>query len=196
MQKQIRRMYDFLIRLAGHKHAVWALAGVSFAESSFFPLPPDIMLIPMCVTNRQKAFWYATVCTAFSVIGGLLGYAIGYYFYQSWGQQIIHFYGMTDKFHALQLKYDEYGGWILFLKGMTPIPYKILTILSGVMHLAIPVFIVASIAGRAVRFYLVAGLLWKFGAPIQEFIEKRLMWVTFLFLILLIGGFVALKYIL
>jgi membrane protein YqaA with SNARE-associated domain len=154
------------------------------------------MLIPMCITDRRKAFRYAAVCTLFSVAGGLLGYAIGYYFYRTWGHDIIHFYGMDDKFDALKLKYDAWGGWILFLKGMTPVPYKILTILSGVMHLAIPTFIIASICGRAVRFYLVAGLLWKFGAPIQLFIEKYLVWVTFLFVLLLIGGFLALKYIL
>lgn len=195
MQKFLRRIYDVMLGMAGHKHAVWALAGVSFAESSFFPIPPDIMLIPMCIKERGKAFFYATICTASSVIGGLLGYAIGYYFFETWGHEIIKFYGMADKFDALQAKYDTYGGWIIFLKGMTPIPYKILTILSGVMHLAIPVFIVSSICGRAVRFYLVAGLLWKFGAPIQIFIEKYLVWVTFLFLILLIGGFLALKYI-
>jgi membrane protein YqaA with SNARE-associated domain len=194
--KLLRRLYDWTLRIAAHKHAAWGLAGVSFIESSVFPIPPDALLIPMCIANRRKSFHYATICTVSSVIGGLLGYAIGYYFYDQFGKHIIEIYGLTQKFGALQEKYTEWGGWIIFAKGLTPFPYKIVTILSGVMHLNLSTFIIASIFGRAVRFYLVAGLLWKFGAPIQQFIEKRLALVTGLFLVLLIGGFIGLRYLL
>lgn len=196
MTKLIRSLYDWTLRLAGHKHAAWWLAVVSFVESSVFPIPPDVVLIPMCIADRNKAFRYATICTASSVVGGMLGYFIGYSLYEAVGRHIVEFYGMAEKFMALQEKYAVWGGWIIFAKGMTPIPYKILTILSGVLHLALPVFILASVCSRAIRFYLVAGLLWKFGAPIQEFIEKRLMLVTLAFLVLLIGGFMSLKYLL
>jgi len=196
MKKLIRRMYDWTLRLAAHRQATWALAGVSFIESSLFPIPPDVMLIPMCIANRKKSLWYATVCTISSVLGGLLGYAIGYFLYDSLGREIIELYGMADKFVELQARYAEWGGWIIFAKGLTPFPYKIITILSGVLHLSLPVFIVASIFARAIRFYLVAGLLWKFGEPVKAFIEKHLTGLTFIFLLLLIGGFVAIKYIL
>lgn len=195
MMKLIRKIYDWTIRLSETKQAVWALAAVAFAESSFFPLPPDLLLIPMCVAERRRSFFYAAVCTVASVIGGLFGYWIGYALYETWGQRIINFYGMGDKFTALQTSFQLYGGWIILAKGMTPIPFKILTILSGVMHLALPVFIISSIGARAMRFFIVAGLLWKFGAPVRNFIEKYLGWVLLAFLILLIGGFAALKYL-
>jgi len=195
MMKYIRKMYDLALRLSAHRHAVWALAGVSFIESSVFPIPPDVMLIPMCIAERRKAFFYAGVCTLASVAGGLLGYAIGYWLYEALGEKIIAFYGMASRFADMQQKYSEYGGWIIFAKGLTPIPFKIITILSGVLKLSLAVFIPACIASRALRFFLVAALIWKFGAPIQVFIEKYLGWVCFGFLLLLIGGFVALKYI-
>lgn len=192
----IRRLYDWTLHIAGHRHATLGLAGVSFAESSFFPLPPDIILIPMCVARRDKAFYYAFVCTVSSVIGGFAGYAIGYFLFETIGQAILEFYGATDSFAALKHTYDVWGGWIIVAKGMTPIPYKILTILSGALHQNLLIFGVASIAARSMRFFLVAALIWKFGAPIQEFIEKRLMLMTTLFLVLLIGGFVVIEYLL
>ncbi len=130
------------------------------------------------------------------MLGGLLGYAIGYFLYETVGRHIIDFYGLTDKFASLQAKYDAYGGWIIFAKGLTPFPYKIITIFSGVMHMALPVFIVSSVFGRAIRFYLVAALLWKYGEPVKAFIEKYLTLVTMGFHLLLIGGFAAIQYIL
>ncbi|HYD18701.1 MAG TPA: YqaA family protein [Patescibacteria group bacterium] len=193
--KPLRKLYDFMLRLSGSRHATPALAAVSFIESSVFPIPPDVMLIPMCIARRDRAFYYAAVCTVASVVGGLLGYAIGYFLFETLGQRILDFYHITGKFTEMQAKYNDYGGWIIFAKGLTPFPYKILTILSGVMHMALPVFIVSSVACRALRFFLVAGLLWKFGAPIQLFIEKYLGWVTLAFLLVLIGGFVAIAYI-
>lgn len=195
MMKYIRRMYDWTLALSAHRHAGWALGGVSFVESSVFPIPPDVMLIPMCIADRKKSFRYATICTISSVFGGFLGYAIGYFLYETIGQQIVEFYGAADKVAELQVKYDEWGGWIILAKGMTPFPYKILTILSGVLHMNLAVFAAASVAARAMRFYLVAALIWKFGAPIQAFVEKYLGWCTLVFLILLIGGFVSLKYV-
>jgi membrane protein YqaA with SNARE-associated domain len=195
MKKLIENIYARTLKIAAHKNATWGLAAVSFIESSFFPIPPDVILIPMCIANRSRAFFYAAVCTLASVIGGLVGYAIGYFLFETIGQVIVDFYGMNDKFGALQAKYDEWGGWIIFAKGLTPFPYKIITILSGVLHLSLIVFIVSSVFSRAIRFFLVAALLWKYGAPVQAFIEKRLMLVTVLFLLLLIGGFVSLKYI-
>ncbi|MDI1226727.1 MAG: DedA family protein [bacterium] len=195
MMKQIRNLYNWMLRLSGSKHATPALATVSFIESSVFPIPPDVMLIPMCIARRDKAFFYATVCTIASVIGGMFGYAIGYFLFETLGQRILEIYGAADKFSDMQRRYDEYGGWIILAKGLTPFPFKILTILSGVMKMNLQIFIVSSIAARAMRFYLVAGLLWKFGAPIQAFIEKYLGWVTLGFLAILIGGFVAVAYI-
>ena len=192
----IRSAYDWTLGLSGHRRAVWALAGVSFIESSVFPIPPDVMLIPMCLSRRDRAWFYAMVATLSSVAGGLLGYAIGYFLYETLGQQIISFYGAEAGFDALRHKYAEYGGLIIFAKGLTPFPYKVITILSGVLHLSLPVFIVASIFSRAIRFFLVAGLIWKYGAPIKVFIEKYLTLLCFLFLILLIAGFAALKYLL
>jgi membrane protein YqaA with SNARE-associated domain len=193
--QQIRNLYNWTLRLSGSKHATPALATVSFIESSVFPIPPDVMLIPMCIARRDKAFFYATVCTAASVIGGLFGYAIGYFLFETLGQRILDIYGAADKFSDMQRRYDEYGGWIILAKGLTPFPFKVLTILSGVMKMNLHIFVLSSVAARAMRFYLVAGLLWKFGAPIQAFIEKYLGWVTLAFLVVLIGGFVAIAYI-
>ncbi len=193
--KIIRTMYDWTLRISAHRHATWGLAGVSFAESSFFPIPPDVVLIPMCIADRQKAFFYATICTISSVLGGLFGYAIGYFLFDTIGQKIIDFYHYQDAFDNLKQKYAEWGMWLIIGKGLTPIPYKIVTITSGVLKFSIPVFIFSSIIARSIRFYLVAWLIWKFGSPIQYFIEKYLTPLAFLFLILLIGGFVVLKYI-
>jgi membrane protein YqaA with SNARE-associated domain len=195
MMKLIRKMYDWTLRLAETKYATWALAGVSFTESSFFPIPPDLLLIPMCIAERRKSFFYATVCTVASVIGGLAGYAIGYYFFETWGEKILNFYGMSKGFDEMKTHFDEYGGWIILAKGATPIPFKLMTILSGVMHLALPVFIISSIGARAFRFFVVAGLLWWKGEPIRHFIEKYLGWLLLAVLVLLIGGFVAFKYV-
>lgn len=195
LMKLIRKMYDWTIRLSETKQATWALAAIAFIESSVFPIPPDLLLIPMCIAERKKSFFYATICTVSSVLGGLAGYAIGYYAFETWGHKILDFYGLLKGFDDMKVRYDEYGGWIILAKGMTPIPFKILTILSGVLHLDLHVFILSSIGARAMRFYLVAGLLWKYGEPVRHFIEKHLGWVTLGFLILLIGGFVAIKYI-
>jgi membrane protein YqaA with SNARE-associated domain len=191
----LRGLYDWTMRMAASKQAPWALAVVSFAESSFFPIPPDIMLIPMVLSDRQKAWWYATVATVASVLGGILGYAIGYYLYDAVGLPILKFYGREHALDSFMTFVKDYGVPAVIIKGMTPIPYKVVTIAAGVGKMNLLAFIGASIIARAMRFYLVAGLLYFFGEPIRAFIEKRLGMVMAAFLVLLIGGFVAVKYI-
>jgi len=191
----IRGLYDWMMRLAGSRHAVPALAAVSFVESSFFPIPPDVMLVPMVLVRRDKAFTYAAVATIASVIGGLFGYAIGHYAFEAIGRPVLEFYGKTEAFERLRQLFAEYGVWILIIKGMTPIPYKILTIAAGVASMPLLPFVLASIVARAMRFFLVAGLLYFFGEPVREFIEKRLALVTTGFVVALVGGFVALRYV-
>ena len=181
---------------ARHPKAVWWLAGVSFAESSFFPIPPDVMLVPMVLADRKSAWRIAGVCLIASVLGGLLGYYIGFALLETVGQWIISLYGMQEGLESFRDWYTEWGLWVILIKGATPIPYKIVTIASGMASFSLPVFIVASVITRGVRFYLVAGLLYWFGEPIRAFIERRLTLVTTLFVIALVGGFVAVKYIL
>lgn len=191
----LRAAYDWTLRLAAHKRAEWALATVSFIESSVFPIPPDVLLAPMVLADRRRAWRLATIATISSVIGGFLGYAIGYFLFETVGKPILEFYHVMDKYDALKESFDEWGAWIIIAKGMTPIPYKFLTITSGALHFDLFTFTVASMLSRGVRFFLVAGLLWAFGPPIRAFVEKRLALVTTLCLVLLIGGFVAIKYL-
>ena len=190
----IRRLYDWVIRLAQHRHAIPAMGAVSFMESSFFPIPPDVMLVPMVLANRDKAFRIALVCTVCSVLGGLLGYAIGYYFFETIGEWVVKTYGLQSGLAAFRSGFEEYGIWIILIKGLTPIPYKLVTIASGAAHFDLFTFVWASIVTRGARFFLVAALLWRFGEPIRAFIEERLTLLTWLFLIALIGGFVAFRY--
>jgi membrane protein YqaA with SNARE-associated domain len=192
----LRRLYDWMMRLAANDKAPHALFGISFVESSIFPIPPDVMLIPMVLANRAKAWTYATVCTVGSVIGGVAGYAIGYYLFELIGEPIVRLYGYGQKFQDTADLFNAWGVWILIAKGWTPFPYKVLTIAAGLFKMGIVPFILASIVARAMRFYLVAGLLFWFGPPIREFIERRLSLVTTLFLVLLVGGFVAIRYVL
>ncbi len=191
----MRRIYDWMMEKARSERAPHALFWVSFIESSFFPIPPDVMLIPMVIANRLKAWWYATVATVGSVIGGVFGYLIGYFFFEQIGQPILEFYGKAESFGEFTSWFNEWGVWILIIKGMTPFPYKVLTITAGVTHMPLIEFMLASVIARAMRFYLVAGLLYFFGEPIREFIEKRLTLVTTVFVVLLVLGFVAIKYL-
>jgi membrane protein YqaA with SNARE-associated domain len=172
------------------------LAAVSFVESSFFPIPPDVMLIPMILAQPRRAFWIALVCTLASVAGGFLGYAIGYWVLEGVGRPVLEFYGQTRNLEAFQATFQEYGWWIIVIKGATPIPYKLITIASGAAHFPLLSFTVASIISRGMRFFLVAALLWKFGPPIRAFVEERLTLVTTAFVVLLVGGFVAAKFLL
>jgi membrane protein YqaA with SNARE-associated domain len=190
-----RKLYDWMMRLAGHRRALPALAAISFAESSFFPIPPDVMLVPMVLAQRSKAFLIAGVCTVASVVGGLFGYAIGYFLFETIGAWVIQLYNLEGAMDTFRNEFAQYGTWIILVKGLTPIPYKLVTIASGVAHFDLFTFIWASILTRGVRFFVVAGLLWKFGDPIRNFIEKRLEILTWGFLAALIGGFVAVKYV-
>lgn len=192
----LRRLYDWTMGLAGHRHALWALAAISFIESSVFPIPPDIILIPMVLAAPTRAWRIAAVCTVASVLGGLAGYGIGYGLYEEIGKPVLQMYGYGAKFATFQAKYNEWGAWAVFIAGTTPFPYKVITILSGVTALDPVVFTVSSIAARGLRFFLVAALLWKFGAPIREFIERRLGLLFVVFCVLLVGGFVGLKLLL
>ncbi len=192
----VRKLYDWMMRLAGHRLALWWMAGVSFVESSVFPIPPDVMLIPMILARPSRAFLIATVCTVASVVGGFLGYAIGYWLLEAIGRPVLAFYGQMQNFEAFQAMFREYGWWIIVIKGMTPIPYKLITIASGAASFPLASFAVASVISRGMRFFLVAALLWKFGPPIRAFVEERLTLVTTAFVVLLVGGFVAVRYLL
>ena len=192
----LHRLYDWTLGLAAHKHAILALALISLVESSVFPIPPDILLIPMVLAARDRAWIIAGVCMVASVIGGVFGYGIGFFLFEQIGKPVLEVYRYSSKFAEFQETYNEWGAWAVFFAGVTPFPYKVITILSGVTGLSLPVFIVASMLARGLRFFIVAALLWKFGEPIKAFIERRLGLLFVLFFILLIGGFVVVKYLL
>ena len=186
----LRRIYDWCIAAADKPYALWLMAAVSFAESSFFPVPPDIMLIPMALARPQRAWVYAGVCTVASVAGGVLGYAIGSLLYDSVGQWLIGLYGYGDKVDAFRASYAHYGAWIILLKGLTPIPYKIVTITSGFAGYNIWLFILLSVITRGARFFIAAVLLNRYGETIRHHIEKRLgLWVG-LGAAVLVAGFI------
>ena len=184
-----RALYDWTLRMASHRHAIRWMAIISFCESSFFPIPPDAMVVPMVLARREQAYLIATVCTISSVLGGILGYAIGMFLYDSVGQWLIRVYGMAEGIEGFRETYREWGGWIILIKGFTPIPFKLVTIASGIAAFSFPIFVAASIVTRGARFFLIAWLLKRYGAPMQEFIERRLTLVGWTFLILLVGGF-------
>ncbi len=193
--RMLRKLYDWTISLAESRHALWALAFVAFIESSVFPIPPDILLIPMVIAAPRRAWLIAGVATVASVLGGLFGYYIGWGLFESVGRPVLELYGKDKYFEEFAVRYNEWGAWAVLIAGVTPFPYKVITILSGTTGLNLGVFIVASIIARGLRFFLVAALLWKFGAPIRTFIEKRLGLMFTLFVVLLVGGFAALNYL-
>lgn len=195
MLTPLRRLYDWTMAKAAHPHAVWWLAVVSFAESSFFPIPPDVMLIPMVIARPNRAFFYAAVCLGASVAGGLGGYAIGYFLFETLGEPLVALYASPGALEAVREQYHEYGWWIVLGGGLTPVPYKIITVASGALGLDPLAFTGASIVGRGLRFFAVAALLWKFGPPIRSLIEERFGLMTTLFFVLLVGGFIALKFL-
>ncbi len=192
--KWIRKLYDWVIHWAETPYAVPALVVLAFAESSFFPIPPDFLLIPVCLGCRSKSFRYALYATVASVIGGILGYYIGHVFYETVGIKIIHFYHAEDLFKSLCARFNEYGFLAIVVPALTPIPYKIFTISAGMAKVSMPTFLIASIVGRGIRFFAVAGLLWFFGRPIKAFIDKYFNLLSFVAVILLIGGFILVKY--
>jgi len=191
----LRRLYDWTMRLAEHRHAMWWLAFVTFIESSVFPIPPDILMIPMILARPSRAWLIASVALTASVIGGLLGYAIGALAFAELGQPILESLGKGDAVAAFNERFNDVGFWAVLVAGMTPFPYKVITIMSGWTGMPLLTFIVTSILARGLRFYIVAFLLWKFGAPIRDFIERRLGLMFILFCALLIGGFYVVKFL-
>ncbi len=191
----IRRLYNWTMSLAATRNARMALAGVSFLESSIFPIPPDVLLIPMVLADRANWWKNALICTVASIMGALLGYAIGMFLYEAIGAPILALYGKEDSFAKVTQWYNTYGGWGVLFAAITPFPYKVLTIFSGATGLNLLTFIVVSIIGRSFRFFLVAYLLYRFGEPIRTFIEKYLGILFAIFMVLLIGGFYALKFV-
>ncbi|MEM7471101.1 MAG: YqaA family protein [Pseudomonadota bacterium] len=191
----IKRLYEWTMSLSAHHNALWALAFVSFIESSVFPIPPDLLMIPMIIARPNRAFVIAGVCLFASVLGGLLGYAIGALAFDWLGQPILEALGKTDRMAEFSERFNDLGFWAVLGAGITPFPYKVITIMSGWTGMPLGTFIATSILARGIRFFIIAGLLWKFGAPIQTFIEKRLGLVFTALLILLVGGFYAVRYL-
>ncbi len=192
----LKRLYEWTLEKAGHPKAERWLAGISFVESSFFPIPPDVMLLPMCLARPERALRYALICTIASVVGALLGYAIGYFLFETVGQAILDLYGLGEEFEGFASAFNEQGWLIVLLAGFTPLPFKVITIAAGATAMPLHVLIFAAIIARGARFFLVAILLWKFGEPMKAFIDKYFAILTVLAGILLIGGFIALRYIL
>ena len=193
--KIFRNLYNWTLDQSSKKYAPWFLAFISFVESSFFPIPPDIILIPMIIAKRTKAFLYAFVCTISSVFGGLFGYLIGYALFNSIGIILVNFYGMTEYIGNLNEYYNNYGIWFVLIAGFTPLPFKIITIASGLFQLNLIIFILCSLVARGGRFYLIAGLLYLFGEVIKKFIDRYFNFLTVLFFILLIGSILFLNYL-
>lgn len=191
----LRRLYDWTLEKAGHRYAERWLAFISFVESSVFPIPPDVLLAPMCLSRPERAWRYAFICTAASVAGALLGYAIGLFLFETVGQWVLSIYGLEEQFAEFRGSFNENGWIIVLLAGFTPLPFKVVTIASGATGLPIAILVLASIISRAGRFYLVAALLWKFGPPMKRLIDKHFGLFTAAFGILLVGGFLALKYL-
>lgn len=191
----LRTLYNWTISLAAHPHAMWYLGLISFIESAFFPIPPDVLLIPIMLAAPARAWLAATVCTVASILGGIAGYAIGYFVFETVGRPLIDFYGAAAQFAAFQHSFNDYGGWVVALFGFTPFPYKVITVASGVVQLDFLTFILASVISRGARFYLEAYLLLRYGPPIRDFIEKRLGLLTLIAFACLFGGFLAIEYL-
>ncbi|WP_084860430.1 YqaA family protein [Salibaculum halophilum] len=191
----IRRLYDWTMSMADHPRALWVLALVSFVESSVFPIPPDVLMIPMILAAPRRAWLVAGVCLVSSVLGGMLGYAIGAFAYDSVGRPILEALGKTESMAAFNQRFNDVGFWAVLVAGLTPFPYKVITIMSGWTAMPLGTFVVTSILARGLRFFIVAALLWKFGAPIRDFIERRLGLMFLLFCLVLIGGFYVVRYL-
>ena len=191
----LRRLYNRTIALADHPRALWLLALVAFVESSVFPIPPDVLIIPMIIARPNRAWLIATVALVASVIGGMLGYAIGAFAFEQIGQPILASLGKADAMAEFSTRFNDFGFWTVLTAGITPFPYKVITIMSGWTGMPLMTFMATSILARGLRFFIVAGLLWKYGAPIRDFIEKWLGLMTILFVALLFGGFYLMRYL-
>ena len=191
----LRRLYDWVLHWAATPYGTWALFLLAFAESSFFPIPPDVLLIAMCVARPQRSFKFALVCSLGSILGGCLGYLIGWQFMASVGSRIVDFYGLTDKVDYIETLYNTYDAWAVGIAGFTPIPYKVFTIAAGMFKINFTVFVLASMVSRSARFFLVGGLIYVFGPRIQSFIDRYFNLLAVTFTVLLVGSFVLIKYL-
>ena len=192
----LKRLYDVCMAWIAGPHGVWALFIIAFVESSIFPIPPDVFLIAMCIAAPSRAFFFASICAVGSVFGGVFGYGLGFWFMDSVGQQIIAWYGFDDKYLRVQELYRTYDAWAVGAAGFTPLPYKLFTITAGAFKLDLATFFTASAISRAARFFLVAAVIWKFGAPVKHYIDKYFNVLSVVFMVLLIGGFVLVKMLL
>lgn len=192
----LRRLYDVCMEWISGPYGVWVLFFIAFIESSFFPIPPDVFLIAMCVAIPALSFRYALVCSVGSVLGGALGYGLGFWFMDGVGMSIIDWYGLADKYQVVQQYFKEYDVWIVGTAGFTPVPYKLFTITAGFVHSNFLTFMVVSFLARSARFFLVAGLIWKFGPQIKKFIDKYFNLLSIAFVVLLVGGFLLIKVLL
>lgn len=191
----LRSLYDRVLALAASRHAPLWLGVIAFAESSFFPIPPDVLLVPMALSRPERAWWLATICTVASVVGGMFGYLIGYAFFDYVARPILDFYHYGAAFENFRSAFAANGVYIILLKGLLPIPFKIVTIASGLSAMNFPAFVAACVVTRGARFFLEAGLIRRFGEPVRSFIEERLALVTSLVAIGVVGGFLALRFI-
>ncbi|MCK5235457.1 MAG: DedA family protein [Deltaproteobacteria bacterium] len=192
----IKKIYDWVLSWADTKYALPALFLLAVAESSFFPIPPDVLLIALAISIPTKAFRYALIVSIGSVVGGVIGYALGFYFMETVGNSIIALYGFEDKFLRIQELYREYDAWAVAIAGFTPIPYKVFTITAGAFNIDFLVFLVASAVSRSLRFFILAILIYHYGAHIKSFIDRYFNVITIVFTVLLIGGFVLVKFML
>ena len=191
----LKRLYDWVVKWAQTPYGAWALFALAFAESSFFPVPPDPLLIALAIARPRGALKFALVCSLGSVLGGCIGYLIGWQFMTAIGDRIVALYGLTDKVAQIKMLYNQYDAWAVGIAGFTPIPYKVFTISAGAFHINFGVFVIASAVSRSARFFLVGGLIRIFGAKIQPFIEKYFNILAVVFIILLVASFVLLKYL-
>ena len=183
-----RRLYNWTMDLSGKRHALWALAAVSWSESFVFPIPPDVMMVPMILARRERAWMIATVASLASVLGGLTSWLVGYYFFESVGRDILDFYGHLDNYERIRDSYNLWGVWIILGGALTPFPYKVIAIASGVTQLDWLTFVWASLLGRSLRFFLEAALLWRFGEHLRQFIERYLGWLVGASFVFVVGG--------
>lgn len=193
--RSVRRLYDWVLSWAHSHYGTTALAGLSFSESIFFPVPPDPLLMALSLSRPARAFFYAAVCSAASVAGGIAGYLVGLFLFETVGRPILNAYGGMEKYALIQSYYVAYDAWAVGIAGFTPIPYKLFTVTAGAFHISFMVFLIASTLSRSARFFLVAWMIHRFGHPIRTFIDRYFNMLTFIFFFLLVGGFVLLKWI-
>lgn len=191
----LRKLYAWVLHWAETPYGSWALFLLAFSESSFFPIPPDVLLIALAVALPRKSLKYALICSVGSVLGGAFGYLIGWQFMTGIGDKIILFYGLAEKYEYIETLYKAYDAWAIGIAGFTPIPYKVFTISAGAFHINFAVFIIASVISRSARFFLVGGLIYIFGPQIQGFIDRYLNILAVAFVVLLVGGFILIKYL-